>query len=55
LLLDRLDLEAQIQLTRLRQADEDAIVTQLGGVYMALAKGASVASDAVHTLNQLSE
>ena len=52
--LDRLDL-AQNQLSLLRQADEDSIVTQLGGVYMALAKGSSVASDAVHTLNQLSE
>lgn len=52
--LDRLDL-AQNQLNLLRQADEDSVVAQLGGVYMALAKGSSVASDAVHTLNQLSE
>jgi hypothetical protein len=37
LLLDRLDLEAQNQLTRLRQADEDSIVAQLGAAYMALA------------------
>jgi coatomer protein complex subunit epsilon len=52
--LDRLDL-AQNQCSLLRKTDEDSILTQLGGVYMALAKGSSVAGDAIHTLNQLSE
>jgi coatomer subunit epsilon len=52
--LDRIDLAKQ-QLSLLRQADEDSVLTQLGGVYIAMATGSSVAKDAVHTLNQLSE
>ena len=52
--LDRLDL-AKNQLSLLRQADEDSVLTQLGSVYIALATGTSAAKDAIHTLNQLSE
>lgn len=52
--LDRHDL-AQQQLQQLKRADEDSILTQLGSVHFALAKGSSMAKDAVHTLNQLSE
>jgi coatomer protein complex subunit epsilon len=52
--LDRLDL-AQQQLQLLKRTDEDSILTQLGGVYVALATGSSVAQDAVHTLSQMSE
>ncbi|GAX25448.1 hypothetical protein FisN_1Hh404 [Fistulifera solaris] len=52
--MDRLDLATQ-QLQLLRQADEDAILTQLGSVYVNLATGASGAEDAVHSLNMLTE
>mmetsp|Transcript_6812 Transcript_6812/g.19938 ORF Transcript_6812/g.19938 Transcript_6812/m.19938 type:complete len:294 (-) Transcript_6812:239-1120(-) len=52
--IDRIDL-AQQELTKMKRADEDSILSQLGGVYIALAKGSSVAKDAVHTLTQLSE
>jgi coatomer protein complex subunit epsilon len=52
--LDRLDL-AQNQLKLLRQSDEDSVLTQLGGVHIALAAGSSLVKDAIHTLNQLSE
>jgi len=52
--LDRIDL-AQKHLQLLRQKDEDSILTQLGAVYVALATGSSMAKDALHTLNQLSE
>ena len=52
--LDRLDL-AQKQLHKLRQADEDAILTQLGAVYCSLATGCTGAADAVHALNSLTE
>lgn len=52
--LDRIDL-AQKQLAILKQTDEDSILTQLGSVHLALATGSSMAKDAVHTLNQLSE
>ena len=52
--LDRLDL-AQEQLRSMKQRDEDSILTQLCGVYVALATGSSAASDALHTLGQLSE
>ena len=52
--LDRLDL-AKNQLELLRQNDEDAILTSLGAVHVALAGGSSTASDAAHYLNALSE
>lgn len=52
--LDRIDLAKQ-QLATLKRADEEAVLTQLAGVQIALASGSSMASDAVHTLNQLSE
>ena len=52
--LDRLDLAKQ-QLSALKQKDEDAILTQLGSVYVSLATGASGAGDAVHVLNSLTE
>mmetsp|Transcript_27677 Transcript_27677/g.41895 ORF Transcript_27677/g.41895 Transcript_27677/m.41895 type:complete len:233 (-) Transcript_27677:98-796(-) len=52
--LDRLDLASQ-QLERLRQVDEDAVLTSLGAVHVALAGGSSTASDAAHHLNSLSE
>jgi coatomer protein complex subunit epsilon len=52
--LDRLDL-ARNQLSLLRQADEDSVLTQLGNVYICLATGSSTAKESLHTLNQLSE
>lgn len=52
--LDRLDL-ARGQLQLLRSADEDAILTQLGSVYVALATGSTAAADAIHSINSLSE
>ena len=52
--LDRIDL-AQSQLDLLRQADEDAVLTSLGAVHVALAGGSSTATDAAHYLNSLSE
>jgi coatomer protein complex subunit epsilon len=52
--LDRLDL-AKKQLQFLRQADEDAVLTQLGSVYVNLANGSTGAADALHSLNSLSE
>jgi coatomer protein complex subunit epsilon len=52
--LDRIDL-AQAQLDLLRQADEDAVLTSLGAVHVALAGGSSTATDAAHYLNSLSE
>lgn len=52
--IDRLDL-AKNQLAILRRADEDSILTQLASVYVSLATGSSLANDAVHTINQLSE
>lgn len=52
--LDRVDL-AQQQLSQLKRADEEAVLTQLAGVHVALATGSSLAKDATHTLNQLSE
>ena len=52
--LDRLDLANQ-QLSALKQKDEDAILTQLGSVYVSLATGSSGAGDAVHVLNSLTE
>ena len=52
--MDRLDLATQ-QLQLLRQADEDAILTQLGSVYVNLASGSSGADGAIHSLNMLTE
>lgn len=54
ILLDRLDL-AQKTLQLLRKTDEDSMLTQLASVHVALATGSSVAGEAVHTLNQISE
>lgn len=54
IVLDRLDL-AQKSLQQLRRTDEDSMLTQLASVHVALATGSSVAGDAVHTLNQISE
>jgi len=54
ILLDRLDL-AQKTLQLLRKTDEDSILTQLASVQVALATGSSMAGEAVHTLNQISE
>mmetsp|Transcript_9193 Transcript_9193/g.12282 ORF Transcript_9193/g.12282 Transcript_9193/m.12282 type:complete len:301 (-) Transcript_9193:208-1110(-) len=52
--IDRIDLARQ-QLELLRQADEDAVLTQLGGVYVSIASGRSTVHDAIHHLNSLSE
>ena len=52
--LDRLDLAKQ-QYNMLRQADEDAILTQLANVYVSLASGSKGAPDALHSLNSLME
>ncbi|KAG7372426.1 coatomer epsilon subunit-domain containing protein [Nitzschia inconspicua] len=52
--LDRLDLAKQ-SLQQMRKMDEDSILTQVTSVYIALATGSSMASEASHTLNQLSE
>lgn len=52
--LDRIDLARQ-HLALLKRADEEAVLTQLAGVQIALATGSSMAKDASHTLNQLSE
>jgi coatomer protein complex subunit epsilon len=52
--LDRLDL-AKNQLAALKQKDEDAVLTQLGSVYLSLAMGSSGAADGVHVLNSLTE
>ena len=52
--MDRLDL-AREQLSLLKQADEDSILTQLGSVYISLANGSSTAHDAIHVLHSLSE
>lgn len=54
ILLDRLDLAEQT-LQRMRKTDEDSMLTQLSSVQIALATGSSMAQDAVHTLNQISE
>lgn len=52
--MDRLDL-AQQHYAKLRQMDEDAILTQLAHVHVCLATGSTGAADALHTINQLSE
>lgn len=54
LMLDRLDL-AQQALQQMRRTDEDSMLTQLASVQVALATGSSMARDAIHTLNQISE
>jgi len=52
--IDRPDM-AREQLNLMRQADEDAVLTQLSGIYVDIGNGASTASDAVHALRSLSE
>lgn len=52
--MDRLDM-AQQQFQSLKHGDEDAVLTQLGHVQVALATGSTGAADALHTVNQLSE
>lgn len=52
--IDRFDL-ANDALGLLKQADEDSILAQLAGVYIAIAGGRSTAGDAVHILAGLSE
>jgi len=52
--IDRLDL-AEGQLALLKQADEDAVLTQLGFVYCKIATGTSGADEALHMLSMLSE
>lgn len=52
--MDRLDL-AQKNLHQMKQKDEDAILTQLGGIYCNLATGASAAGDALHSISALLE
>lgn len=54
IMLDRLDLAKQ-SLQKMRKSDEDSVLTQLASVHIALATGSSVAGDAIHTVNQLSE
>ena len=52
--IDRFDL-ADESLNLLKQADEDSILAQLSAAYLAIAKGSSTSSDAVHLLGGLSE
>jgi len=52
--IDRLDL-AQQQLRQLKQAGEDAVLTQLGAIYCSMATGSSGAADALHGVNTLLE
>jgi len=52
--IDRFDL-ANDALGLLKQADEDSILAQLAGAYIAIAGGRSSAGDAVHVLAGLSE
>ena len=52
--IDRIDL-AQHQLSAMRSADEDAILTQLCSAYVDIANGSSTAADAIHHLNTLQE
>lgn len=52
--IDRLDL-ANDALNLLKQADEDSILAQLTGAYLAIANGSSRADDAAHVLAGLSE
>lgn len=52
--IDRLDLAAE-SLSLMKQADEDAILTQLSSVQINIATGRSTAKDAIHTLMGLTE
>lgn len=52
--IDRLDLAAA-QLSLLKQADEESVLTQLGSVFYKIATGKSGADDALHTLNMMTE
>ncbi|KAL7546760.1 hypothetical protein ACHAWF_010095 [Thalassiosira exigua] len=52
--IDRLDL-ANDALNLMKQADEDSVLAQLAGVYVAVSTGRSRADDAVHVLAGLSE
>ena len=52
--IDRLDL-AQQSLRQMKQADEDAILTQLGGIYCNMYIGTSGAPDALHSVSALLE
>lgn len=52
--MDRLDL-ARKTLTSMKQADEEAVLTQLCSVYLNLAVGRSEVQDAIHTLGSLTE
>lgn len=52
--IDRLDL-AQKTLRQMKQADEDAVLTQLGGVYCNLSLGSTGAADALHGINAVFE
>ena len=52
--IDRLDLAAE-SLSLMKQADEDAILTQLSGVQINIVNGRATAKDAIHTLMGLTE
>ena len=52
--MDRIDL-AKDTLRLMKQADEEAILTQLSLVYIQIASGRSEVQDAIHHLNSLSE
>jgi len=52
--MNRLDL-ARGQVELMKQADEEAVLTQLCGVYLNAAMGRSEVNDAVHTLGSLTE
>ena len=52
--MDRLDL-AKKTLSSMKQADEEAVLTQLCSVYINLAVGRSEVQDAIHTLGSLTE
>jgi coatomer protein complex subunit epsilon len=52
--MDRLDL-AEEQLRLMKQADEDAILTQLCQAFLSLATGSSRADDAIYVLTHLTE
>mmetsp|Transcript_22390 Transcript_22390/g.28253 ORF Transcript_22390/g.28253 Transcript_22390/m.28253 type:complete len:305 (-) Transcript_22390:180-1094(-) len=52
--MDRIDL-AKKTLASMKQADEEAVLTQLCSVYINLAVGRSEVQDAIHTLGSLTE
>lgn len=52
--MDRLDLAKQT-LKKMKQVDEEALLTQLCSVYVNIFTGRSEADDAVHTMSSLSE